>query len=200
MEKYLPYVASALLLLLAVPLFARADDDDDDDDDHHRVTYTHAPAASTPAAPTAAPTVASAYTPGAGIYATECASCHVAYPPALLPARSWSAILADLNRHYGDDASLPPERVATLDTFLRANAGDTVGIRRTARISASSTPDRITTLDWFVNEHDELPPSFVTGNPEVRSFANCAACHPSAATGRFSEHDIRIPGRRWSDD
>jgi hypothetical protein len=27
----------------------------------------------------------------------------------------------------------------------------------------------------------------------IGSAANCAACHPGAAQGRFSEHDVRIP-------
>ena len=185
----------ALATLVVVPSLALAghdddNDDDDDDDDHEE---HHSPRVTPPVV-----TAASAAT--AAVYASECGSCHVAYPPALLPARSWSAILAGLTHHYGDDAGLPPERTAELASWLRANAGDAVGSSRTARISAQTTPDRITTLGWFVHEHGELPASFVTGNAEVRSFANCGACHPSAAQGRFSEHEIRIPGRSWSDD
>ena len=37
---------------------------------------------------------------------TECGSCHLAYPPELLPASSWRRIMAGLDRHFGADASL----------------------------------------------------------------------------------------------
>ena len=39
-------------------------------------------------------------------YTLECASCHTAYPPGMLPARSWERLMAGLDRHYGSDASL----------------------------------------------------------------------------------------------
>ena len=39
-------------------------------------------------------------------YATECGACHLAYPPALLPARSWQRLMAGLDTHFGSDASL----------------------------------------------------------------------------------------------
>ena len=42
------------------------------------------------------------------IYQEECASCHMAYPPGLLPARSWEKIMAGLESHFGDNAELEP--------------------------------------------------------------------------------------------
>jgi hypothetical protein len=33
------------------------------------------------------------------IYKQECAACHLAYPPGLLPARSWSRIMSGLDKH-----------------------------------------------------------------------------------------------------
>ena len=39
-------------------------------------------------------------------YAQECAACHMAYPPGLLPAASWHRIMGRLERHFGSEASL----------------------------------------------------------------------------------------------
>ena len=39
-------------------------------------------------------------------YQAECGSCHVPYPPRLLPGSSWRQIVARLDRHFGADASL----------------------------------------------------------------------------------------------
>ena len=44
--------------------------------------------------------------PANATYRDECGSCHVAYPPGLLPAVSWQRLMSDLPRHYGTDASL----------------------------------------------------------------------------------------------
>ena len=68
------------------------------------------------------------------------------------------------------------------------------GSRAAARIPSGQTPLRITELSWFVGKHDEAPEAWVTGNPEIRSYANCAACHSGAAQGRYGEHEVRIPG------
>jgi mono/diheme cytochrome c family protein len=39
-------------------------------------------------------------------YLQDCASCHVAYPPGMLPAASWQRLMGSLDRHFGSDASL----------------------------------------------------------------------------------------------
>ena len=39
-------------------------------------------------------------------YTQECTSCHLAFPPDLLPAASWWRILDNLTGHYGTDASI----------------------------------------------------------------------------------------------
>lgn len=127
-------------------------------------------------------------------YTKECGSCHVAFPPQLLPARSWDALLGNLADHFGDNAELPDPTRAELAQYLSTNAGDTRGSRAAARIPSGQTPLRITELSWFVGKHDEVPAAWVTGNPDVRSYANCAACHTGAAQGRYGEHEVRIPG------
>jgi Dihaem cytochrome c len=119
-------------------------------------------------------------------YQLECAACHLAYPPGLLPATSWRNILSSLPRHYGADASLDAAAVKELSAWLAANAG-------TARRAVGAPPqDRITLAAWFTREHDEVAAASWK-LPAVKSAANCSACHARAEQGDFNEHDVRIP-------
>ena len=47
-------------------------------------------------------------------YVQECASCHVAYPPGMLPAASWARLMSGLGQHFGTDASFDPQEVKRL--------------------------------------------------------------------------------------
>jgi Dihaem cytochrome c len=120
-------------------------------------------------------------------YTQECASCHLAFPPGLLPAASWRRIMDNLPRHYGTDASLDPALTRKLAAWLEAHAG-------TSKRAREQPPeeDRITRAAWFVREHDEVPAS-TWKLPAVKGPANCSACHTQAEQGDFRERNIRIP-------
>lgn len=122
-------------------------------------------------------------------YKTECASCHLAYPPALLSAADWQRTLAGLKDHFGSDAELSPAQKKEIGSFLERNAGDA------RRLAGAGTPPRISKTAQFVRKHDEIPARFWR-DPRVKSAANCEACHTHAADGRYSEHDIAIPELR----
>ena len=53
-------------------------------------------------------------------YRQECATCHIAYPPGMLPAASWQRILGNMSRHFGTDASLDADSVKQISTWLAA--------------------------------------------------------------------------------
>lgn len=114
----------------------------------------------------------------------ECGSCHLAYPPQLLPAPAWRSIMAGLDKHFGADASIDRAAAAEIGTFLQNNAG---GSPR-----AGAQPRRITETAWFRHEHDEVPGA-AWQRPSIKSAANCAACHRTAEQGDFRERNIRIP-------
>lgn len=119
-------------------------------------------------------------------YQQECAACHVAYPPGLLPAPSWRRLMSNLPQHFGTDASLDARTVQELATWLGANAA-------TGRRAGEAPPeDRITRTAWFVREHREVPAT-TWKRPAVKSPANCAACHTRAEQGDFDEDHVRIP-------
>jgi len=119
-------------------------------------------------------------------YRLECASCHVAYPPGMLPAESWQRLINNLPRHFGIDASLDAASTKELAAWLTANAGTD------KRAREAPPQDRITASAWFTRKHDEVSAA-VWRRPAVKSPANCSACHSNADQGDFSEHNVRIP-------
>ncbi len=138
------------------------------------------------------------------LYRSECGSCHFAFPPGFLPARSWNKLMSNLSDHFGENAELAPETLKTLTGYLIANAADNAPSRRSVKfvdsIPANRAPLRISEVPYFVRKHNEIPARAVKGNPKVGSLANCAACHTRADAGSFSEHEVNIPGYgRWED-
>lgn len=139
-----------------------------------------------------------ATTAEAAMYREECGACHVAYPAGLLPAASWSTIMATLDDHFGENAEVSAESATMITAYLTDNAGKP-GRGMLKRIKGDA-PLRITELPYFVRKHDEVPERMVSGNEEVGSFSNCNACHQRAESGDFDEDSVRIPGYgRWDD-
>lgn len=121
-------------------------------------------------------------------YQQECASCHMAYPAALLPVASWQHLMGSLNTHFGTDASLTPADAREISTWLTANGGTY------KRVGAMPQQDRISQSDWFLRKHraSEVP-ARVWSRASVGSRSNCVACHAGAEQGNFNEHQVRIP-------
>lgn len=161
MTRSLWLILAALFLL---PLASLADDDDDDEEHGARRALPQA-------------------SPQWKTYAAECGSCHLAYPPSMLPARSWTALLQRLDDHFEQNAQVDPATQAQLEAFLGENAGRDV---------RGPAPLRITALRWWRHEHDEIPASTFRRKAIV-SPANCGACHPGANQGAFGEHAVKVP-------
>ena len=125
-------------------------------------------------------------TPPNATWKAECATCHIAYPPQLLPAQAWHRMMSQLDKHFGTDASLDPAAAAEIGAYLERHSAS--GKR------ARGVPEnlRITETAWFAREHDEVPQS-TWRHPAVKSAANCAACHTAAEQGDFRERNIRLP-------
>ena len=122
-------------------------------------------------------------------YMAECASCHMAYPPALLSANDWRKTMAGLKDHFGSDAAVDGKIQQEITSFLERTAGDA------SKLSSAGEPPRITQTARFIRKHREVPAKFWK-DPRIKSAANCEACHRGAATGNFSEHEITIPELR----
>ncbi|PMS21309.1 cytochrome C [Trinickia dabaoshanensis] len=120
------------------------------------------------------------------LYRQECAACHVAYPPGMLPAQSWRRILNNLDHHFGTNASLDAASVKQLEGWLTAHAAST------GRAASAPPQDRITRSSWFIATHEEVSAS-TWQRASIKSASNCAACHTRADQGNFDERYVRIP-------
>ena len=107
----------------------------------------------------------------------ECGSCHMAFQPGLLPARSWTGIMDGLTDHFGEDASLSEELAARIRTYLTDRAG-----------RGDSSVLRITEQRWWMREHRKIGPA-QWNKPNVKAKSNCPACHLQAEQGTYEDED-----------
>ncbi len=120
----------------------------------------------------------------------ECGSCHMAYPPQMLHADSWRAMMGDLSRHFGSDASLDEKRRVAITDFLLGHAG---GRKTGTTRDAQGRPLlRISQTARFEKKHREIAAA-TWQRIAIKSPANCAACHTRAAAGDYDEASIVIP-------
>lgn len=139
-------------------------------------------------------------------YLNECGSCHMAFPPNLLPKRSWQVIMSSLNDHFGEDAAdivvlgsvevIDNTHQAEIEDFLFKNSAETssgeASIKLLASMNKSETPLRITDIGYFKLKHDAINPE-VFKRESVKNKSNCVACHKWAEYGSFEDNDIRVP-------
>lgn len=138
------------------------------------------------------------------LYQEECGSCHFAYQPGLLPARSWEKVMNSLASHFGDNAEMSGAAYQQILSYLIENSADHTSDRRSKKIMRSIapgfTPLRITDTPYIKHKHDEIPGRYITGNKNVSSLSRCDACHQNAQQGSYYESQVRIPGvGRWDD-
>ncbi len=131
-------------------------------------------------------------------YKKECGSCHFAYQPGLLPAKSWRKVMDTLDNHFGDNAELAPEDRKAITDYLVKGAAENSDYKASVKIlhsiPANETPVAISATPYFVRKHREVPDRMVKGNQQVKSFAHCARCHKDAGSGSYNEHEVNIPG------
>ncbi len=173
-------IATTTLLFLPAWLYA---DDDDDDDDERRGSRVAA--------------VSQRFPTSAGLtqYQAECGSCHLAYPPGMLPKGSWVRLLDGLADHFGENAELDPEVRTSLGIWLGKNAaeqGTHSTSKKVLKSARGESPLKISELRFIKKEHDEIDPA-VFKRPAVKTVANCGACHLDAEQWSFSERRIEIP-------
>jgi nitrate/TMAO reductase-like tetraheme cytochrome c subunit len=120
----------------------------------------------------------------------ECASCHMAFPPQMLDANSWRAVMNGLPKHFGTDASLDDKRRTAITDFLVANSG---GRKTGVTVDAAGKPLlRVTETERFVRKHRKIDEA-TWSRASIKSRANCTACHANATAGDYEERGVRIP-------
>ncbi len=139
-----------------------------------------------------AKTLASATSPA---YRASCGSCHFAYQPGLLPARSWLKIVNDPGGHPGGDLALDAKARAEIGTYLTQNSAERSAAKRSRKILASvgsGAPTRISEVPYIREKHHELRDEVFT-RPSVGSRGNCVACHRTAESGDYDDDHVTIP-------
>lgn len=126
----------------------------------------------------------------------ECGDCHLAFHPSLLPARSWARMMATLSEHFGEDVTLDAETAAEIETFLTANAAETLpsepAHRVLASVPADQVPLRVTEIGYWKRKHAGIEDKYWTA-PRVGRRSNCKGCHLDADAGTFEDAGMRLP-------
>ncbi len=124
---------------------------------------------------------------GQDLFNSECSDCHMAFPAEFLPMRSWSTIMATLDNHFGEDATLEEADRVAIEAYLVANATDAGG-RNSWMLRGIGENDyvlRITEMPWWVREHSREVSQRSWDRAGTKS--NCLACHRAAAQRNFDD-------------
>lgn len=127
------------------------------------------------------------------VYKANCGSCHFAYQPGLLPARSWMKIMD--GGHPGGNLSLDKKTKAALKKYLDQNSAEKSRAKRSRKILASirgGTPVRISEVPYIREKHHEINQD-VFSRKSIGSRGNCIACHKTAESGDYDDDNVTIP-------
>jgi len=127
------------------------------------------------------------------VYKSECGDCHHPYHPSLRTAAEWQIIMADLEDHFGEDASLDEETNLLIKNFLTENDArsfDTEISNNIGRVETAS--HQITETPYWKKRHHDVQSSLFK-HSSVGSKANCNGCHKDAETGRYADENIHLP-------
>ncbi|MBE9006913.1 cytochrome C [Fortiea sp. LEGE XX443] len=118
------------------------------------------------------------YELGQELYIENCAKCHLAIPPAVLPSQTWKNLLED-SQHYGVQLKplVDPPRILVwryLSTFSRLQRED------------EETPYRVNKSRYFKALHPKVD------LPRPLQINSCVSCHPGAG-----EYNFRRLASEW---
>lgn len=134
--------------------------------------------------------------PMSDVWQQECSSCHLAYHPSLLPARSWEKLLQQQHDHFAEDLYLEQQTVKQLADYARTNSAEQ-GMTEPARkimdlLKSSEIPLRITDTRYWIHKHDEVADK-VWKQTNVNGKNQCESCHSDAKQGWFEDARMSIP-------
>ncbi len=111
------------------------------------------------------------YQLGQELYLKNCATCHIALPPGVLPTQTWQQLLQD-PQHYGQELQplLDPPRSLVWNYLLNYSRPEN---------KEEETPYRVDTSRYFKALHPRVKLS------RPVQISSCVSCHPSAAQYNF---------------
>ena len=134
--------------------------------------------------------------PDNSLWREECGTCHMAFHPSLLPARSWKSMMEQQASHFEEDLYLEQDTVKEIEAFLIENAAEQ-GLTEAAwkinrSIAKTETLLRITETGYWIKKHQDISDA-VWEHPKVNGKVNCAACHMDAEAGTFEDAAMHLP-------
>ena len=126
----------------------------------------------------------------------KCGDCHTAYPPYLLPKRSWERVMGALDNHFGEEiteANITKSQQASILKYLVAHAAETS--HREAAVKMMDTlgkrrPKAVTKTPYWRETHKHIPRS-VFKQKNIKDKSNCKACHKDFKYGNLDDMNIR---------
>ena len=113
-----------------------------------------------------------------------------------LPAKSWRIMMAGLQDHFGDDASIEESARIEIEDFLVRNSPERsleeASIKFIRSIGKDDPPRRITDIRYWKEKHRSIQENLYQ-RETIKSKINCVACHKWAEYGSFEDSDIKIP-------
>jgi len=129
------------------------------------------------------------------LFVSECSSCHILYPPFLLPRASWQMMMNDLENHFGDDASLEREDMLSIKSYLLSHAAQS-STKEAAHYILESLENNdtiaVTKTPYWIKRHKDIDKNIFTSK-KVGKKSNCKACHNNFESGLINDADIAIP-------
>ncbi len=130
------------------------------------------------------------------LWRSECGDCHLPYHPSLLPRRSWAALFAKQNDHFGESLDLDAQTVAALMQFAERYSAES-GLTEAAWFIDTTTPAeqtavQITRTPYWKRQHHRIPERFWKAR-QTGNGANCEACHLDAKEGTFEDSAMHLP-------
>jgi len=130
-------------------------------------------------------------------FAQECGDCHMVYPPFLLPKKSWTLMMKNLDNHFGEDASLDKATNLSILSYLKANSAQNSKQESAFKILKSLKDDNsvviaVTKTPYWEKIHKKID-SNIFKSKRVKSKADCKACHKNIENGLIEDNLIKIP-------
>lgn len=126
----------------------------------------------------------------------ECGSCHITYPPYLLPKKSWALMMDDLENHFGDDASIDKMTNISIRSFLEKNSSENstheAAFKILKTLKENHSTIAITKTPYWEKRHKDIDEKIFLSK-EVKSKANCSACHQDIEYGLLENNLIKLP-------
>ena len=101
--------------------------------------------------------------------------------------------MSDLENHFGDDASIDDKTNKEILAFLVKNSAETSTMEASWNfLNSINNKDiiAISKTDFWKERHKEIPKNLFKNN-QIKSKANCKACHSDIEKGLVEDENIK---------